>query len=141
MYLEHTTTPLLAEAFERIKTETNLQRGHAANLKGRLAEERALAAAFIACEKESWLYVARAATRTEDADGIDIVVYSEVGKLFLQVKSSHYGARRFRYKRPSAKVMVVIIEPEMSAEKVMNKVHVALCRLHQYFMKMRRRDK
>ncbi len=38
---------------------------------------------------------ARLATRREDAAGIDVVVASDVGALYLQIKSSRLGVRKF----------------------------------------------
>ena len=140
MYTDrYTMPPQLAEAFERARVERNVSTGQAANRKGKLAEDRVLSAAFVVCEKEEWLYVARPATMMEDHDGIDIIVYSSIGKLFLQVKSSHCGARQFRYKRPDAKVIVIIVDPDMGDDKIENKVRDALGRLRKYFMKNRRK--
>lgn len=136
MFVERYQTPLcLDEVFEKIRIERNQRKGHASNLKGQLAEKRVLRAAFQLCEQASWLFVARLADKNEDASGIDVVVYSSIGKLYLQVKSSHCGARKFRIKRPTAKVMIVIVDPEMNDQKIERKVYDALCRLRCYFSK------
>lgn len=43
-----------------------------------------------------WIQGARFAWAAEDAAGIDIVVHTDVGDLFLQVKSSKKAAKLFR---------------------------------------------
>lgn len=128
----------LAAAFEKIRLERNLRQGVLSRLKGQLAEERVFRAAIGLCETYDWIFAARPANRKEDGRGIDIVVYSEWGKLYLQVKSSHSGARRYRDKRPTAKTMVVIVDPDMDDVKVRNKTYEALCRLRRYFQKQRK---
>lgn len=132
---QYSTPPQLDEVFEKIRNERNLRQGQASNLKGRVAEERVLRAALRLCEETDWLYIARLATSKEDESGIDVVVYSSIGKLYIQVKSSHCGARKFRSKRPLTKVIVVIIDGEMSSVKIEHKVYDALCRLRCYFSK------
>lgn len=49
---------------------------------------------------------------TEDARGIDVVVETDVGKLYLQCKSSHAAARCFRAKKRSSAIAVVVMSPD-----------------------------
>ena len=48
-----------------------------------------------------WLHSAVRGTIAEDQRGIDIVVHTDVGKLYLQIKSSWSGVRKFlaRYRK------------------------------------------
>lgn len=66
--------------------------GAVANSRGHQNEERVLASAVSAPNRLSWVRGARAADHREDALGIDVVVFSELGDLYLQVKSSYAGA-------------------------------------------------
>lgn len=138
MYREYITPTALVEAFEIIRTRRNLEIGRASNIKGALAEKRCLDAAEELCKTHDWLLSARSCTKQEDARGIDIVVESDIGFLYIQVKSSRICAWSFRQKRSRSKAIVVIIPPEMADEKVRDKVFHALCRLRRYFMKIRR---
>lgn len=118
--------PALLEAFERAQERENLTVGRRANEKGRLAEWRCLQAALVACAASHWLHNARLATQREDARGIDIVVATNLGNIYLQVKSSHHGAKKFRRKRPKSKAIVIIVHPDMTDGKLQNKVSGAL---------------
>lgn len=69
--------------------------GRTANGRGSYSERLALDAATLAVERIDWMLSARAADNAEDRRGIDIVVESDVGALYLQVKSSRKAARDF----------------------------------------------
>ena len=73
-----------------------------ANQRGRTSEQRVLEACQLP-GRPAWMKSARAATRAEDHDGIDVVVESDVGKLFVQVKSSRRGKADFEEKRRRAR--------------------------------------
>jgi hypothetical protein len=82
--------------------------GRIATEKGRRAETRALEA--VKRITKSWMRSVRAASLKEDAAGIDIVVESDVGKLYLQVKSSKGSAKSFA-KRPRRQHIEIIVVP------------------------------
>lgn len=71
--------------------------GRAAQERGAANEER-LRAAVIALRDggTTWIIDARAAIQWEDAAGVDVVVRSDVGDLYLQSKSSRAGLVKFR---------------------------------------------
>lgn len=140
MYYDFTWPPPLVEAFLRAQQIENYNTGHRANEKGKLAELRCLNAVSELIGICSWIHHVRLATSKEDARGIDVVVETDVGKLYLQVKSSHNGARKYRYKRPRAKTIILIIMPEMSNEKIFNTVQVRLGCLRKHFKKIRRQN-
>lgn len=74
--------------------------------------------------------------------GIDFVVQSDVGKLFLQVKSSEFHAELFRMKqrmrRYSPYIVVVKIVDGMSERAVRSCVVSALGRMREVFLAKRR---
>jgi hypothetical protein len=67
--------------------------------RGRANEHHVLEACLLA-SRPAWMVSARAGTRAEDHDGIDVVVESDVGKLYVQVKSSRTGKAAFVKRRP-----------------------------------------
>jgi hypothetical protein len=69
---------------------------------------------------------ARKATRDEDADGIDVVIESDVGKLFVQVKSSRGGKAAFAEKRRRARIAVVVARTADTQEALLRKVVAAV---------------
>jgi hypothetical protein len=64
----------------------------------------------------------RAATRREDHRGIDVVIESDVGKLFVQVKSSIAAKAKFEGRRRSARIVVVVVDAGDSLEAVLRRV-------------------
>jgi hypothetical protein len=87
--------------------------GLAANDRGRDAEHRVLAALLE--WPPAWVLSARLATRDEDRRGIDIVVVSDVGELFLQVKASKGGEAHARIRED---VRIVVARPTDTAEQL-----------------------
>ncbi len=76
----------------------SLVNGHQ-TLWGRANEER-LHALLTACIETGehcppWMYKVEFANRSQDQQGIDLIVTSDVGALFLQVKSSQIFQRKF----------------------------------------------
>jgi hypothetical protein len=102
----------------RILGRLNLERG-------RDNEARVLAACTLDA-RPAWMVRARKATAAEDRDGIDIVIESDVGKLFLQVKSSRLGKSHFEQKRRRATVSVIIASAADTPEAILGRVVAAL---------------
>lgn len=109
---------------------TSLSRalGAVANERGASAERRVLLALAEAVPRTAWLKSVRRATADEDARGIDIVADSDVGKLYLQVKSSRQGAYRFRRfrKRGPAVIALVVCAQSHTDDEVQRRVLTAL---------------
>ena len=84
----------LERAFESARVQSNKYNGRTANEKGQRAEVRCLNAVKEVIADCPWAYSARLASQKEDSSGIDIVIDSVLGKLYLQVKSYRYGAFR-----------------------------------------------
>ena len=76
---------------------------------------------------------ARADTRAEDHDGIDVVVESDVGKLFLQVKSSRTGKSAFAQRRRRAHVAVVVVRAGDTLEEILRRVVGALAPVRKQY--------
>lgn len=110
--------------------------GKIAHQRGRTSEQRVLEACQLPA-RPGWMKSARAATRTEDHDGIDVVVESDVGKLFVQVKSSRRGKADFEEKRRRARVAVVVVGAGDAAEKVLRKVVGELAKVRAGYLRER----
>ncbi len=84
--------------------------GQLDNERGRRNEERALDAVTTA--NLSWIRSARLATREEDARGIDLVLETDVGGLFFQIKSSHRGKRKFidTHGKSRTRIAVIVLQ-------------------------------
>lgn len=65
-----------------------------------------------------------------DGRGIDIVVISDRGNLFLQIKSSQFGIQMFKRKRPNCGIPCILVTRDSSKERIKRDIKNAL--LHQY---------
>ena len=104
--------------------------------RGRANEHHALEACLLPT-RPAWMTSARAATRAEDHDGIDVVVESDVGKLFVQVKSSRTGKAAFVERRRRAHVAVVVVKSGDGLEEVLRRVVGALAPVRKMYLKER----
>lgn len=115
--------------------------GHLGNERGRKAEVRLckfveqIAVLPDAALGRPWVYSARLATREEDRRGIDVVVSTDVGPLYLQSKSSSKDAQRFRAKRRPILVEVVVAAAQ--DDTLMRRVRFALDRLRASVLLLR----
>lgn len=101
--------------------------------RGRENEERTFRV-LTSYSVPAWFLKIDRATFEEDQDGIDFVVHSDVGKLFLQIKSSETG--RMNARNPKNKA-IVVINAKMSDEEVQAKLLAALGSVRDKFLKMR----
>lgn len=72
------------------------------------AEERVLSILTEDDDPAEWIRFCRKATRDEDAQGIDLVVMTDVGELYVQVKSSRGGLESFRSHRQQENVLPIV---------------------------------
>jgi hypothetical protein len=86
--------------------------GKIGNDRGKENEEAALQDGM-----PHWLFTVRIATAQEDAGGIDIVADSDVGPLYLQVKSSRRGVLEHRQKSRRKLIGVIRCHAGDSIEK------------------------
>ncbi len=95
---------------------------------------------FEACQLPSrpkWMQAARRSTRAEDHDGIDLVIESDVGKLYVQVKSSRRGKAEFEQRRRRARVVVVMAKINDTPERLLAKVVSALAPVRKAYLEER----
>jgi hypothetical protein len=111
--------------------------GKIARKRGRTSEDRVLEALELP-SRPAWMSGVRRATPAEDRAGIDVVVESDVGKLFVQVKSSRGGKAAFAQRRRSARVGVVVVVVTDSPERVLAKVVGELGKIRAEYLKERR---
>jgi hypothetical protein len=111
--------------------------GEVAAARGRSAEERVVEALALP-SRPAWIHDARRATKAEDHAGIDAVVESDVGKLFVQVKSSRTGKAKFQERKRSVRVAVVVVGGGGDAEAVRRKVGGELGKVRAEYVKERR---
>lgn len=83
------------------------------------------------------MYAIRRATREEDHRGIDAVVSSDVGNLYIQIKSSRAGRARFESRRRRSPVGVVIVRSGESPEGIREKVVATALHLRKRFLEER----
>ena len=112
---------------------SHLEAEAAARARGRLSEESVFSICtvlFLERELRFLTDLPRMATIKQDRSGIDIVCPSDVGELYLQVKSSALRAQRFRETRKKrgfkAEIGIVVAhhdDPLVTAERVVSTLH------------------
>jgi hypothetical protein len=110
--------------------------GKLASERGRSSEKRLLTACLLPGRPE-WMRAARRATKQEDHDGIDVVVESDVGKLFIQVKSSRRGKVAFEQRARRARIAVVVVARDDGPEKLLRKVVGQLAAIRAEYLRER----
>ena len=110
--------------------------GADAKKRGRRSESHVLDALALPSRPE-WIRSVRKATKDEDHHGIDVVVESDVGKLFVQVKSSRGGKAHFEERRRSARIVVVVAKVTDSPEGLLRKVVGELVKVRAEYLKER----
>ena len=107
--------------------------------KGRLAEERVLAAVNAnAPTCLSWFRSARLATAAEDRRGIDIVIETkDIGLLYLQVKSSRAAARKYRHTHQHVVISTVVVHFYESLENIWCRVFPKMIEIRKEVLRRR----
>lgn len=113
--------------------------GRSENQKGFGAESKALDALFANSKAVAWIDSFRKATKEEDTlMGVDIVVETkDIGKLFIQIKSSQVQARRYCDRRRRIMASVVVVRPTDRIEVVWNCLEAALSGLRKQILEKR----
>lgn len=83
----------------------------------------------------SWMGDVRACTEEEDERGIDVVVETDIGEIYLQVKSSYSNAQKFLRKWPQRNVGMVVIRPQDDRDTIFNKAMDAVAKQRSDVMK------
>ncbi len=107
-----------------------------ARARGRRSEERALAACRSAA-RPSWIKTARPAAHDEDHAGIDLVLETDVGRLFVQVKSSMTGKAKFESVRRKHRIAVVVVRDGDSDARLLAQVSASVGALRAPWLERR----
>lgn len=102
--------------------------GYHSAIRGRRNEMVVEDALLTHNNRPHWLLQARGCTEDEDSRGIDVVVTTDVGEVYLQVKSSYSNAQKFRRKSRAAVVGVVVVRPTDSKDDIFNKAFDAVAK-------------
>ena len=109
--------------------------GRAENIKGISAEDKAFQTLCEHFEEEPWIDFPRRATSEEDQFlGIDLVVETDFGKLYLQIKSSQASKKRFQKRKRRIMMEVVVVKPHESRDQVWENLKTALERLRRQIL-------
>jgi len=111
--------------------------GQIAVERGRSSEQRLLEACQLD-KRPTWMLSARAGTRDEDARGIDVVLDTDVGKLYVQVKSSKTGGRHFKERKRSARIAVVVVRVDDTPDTLLQKVLSAVSPIRKEYLSQRK---
>jgi len=111
--------------------------GEAAQALGRANEARLLEAVEYLRERHAWILGVRQATREEDSKGIDLVVTTDVGELYLQSKSSKTAAVDFMQKRRKLLIATVVVRGDK--ERVAGRALTALTDLRLIVLEKRKK--
>ena len=111
--------------------------GEAAQALGRANEARLLEAVEYLRERHAWILGVRQATREEDSKGIDLVVTTDVGELYLQSKSSKTAAVDFMQKRRKLLIATVVVRGDK--ERVAGRALTAITDLRLVVLEKRKK--
>lgn len=111
--------------------------GEAAQALGRANEARLLEAVQYLRERHAWILGVRQAAQEEDAKGIDLVVTTDVGELYLQSKSSKAAAVDFMQKRRKLLIAAVVVRG--NKERVAGRALTALTDLRLIVLEKRKK--
>lgn len=113
---------------EGVDTKAKGRKGNNKGLKHELKVEQIL-------EKgpwPSWFLTYRKSTRVEDSKGIDFIIYTDKGEIFLQVKSSVKGAKSFfRAKRSRNFTRITLVVIDKYERKRMKRQNRLKLKTHQ----------
>lgn len=135
---DNTEPPALTQAY----CEASRLSGRYGNTRGRAHEERFVEIVATRFQAK-WFRSVRRASKREDQRGIDAVIDTSIGPLYVQVKSSPGGMRRFVQKKRRARVTVNIVRETLSDHEVTEAVQRKLNALfhHIYELRGKRRAK
>lgn len=111
--------------------------GEAAQALGRANEARLLEAVEYLRERHAWILGVRQAAQEEDAKGIDLVVTTDVGELYLQSKSSKTAAVDFMQRRRKLLIAAVVVRG--NKERVAGRALTALTDLRLAVLEKRKK--
>ncbi|HEY4489949.1 MAG TPA: hypothetical protein VJC12_01685 [Candidatus Paceibacterota bacterium] len=91
--------------------------------RGRINENKFFSAFSQGVPLPEWLYRIERASREEDYRGIDAIAHTDVGKIFVQIKSSYRAIRYFQIRRQRERLAVafVVVNAYDSPEEIRQK--------------------
>ena len=111
---------------------------------GKIGNERGLENEFKvlngvrgASSKPAWYRDVRHATREEDDRGIDVVVYTDIGELYLQVKSSKFRAVQFKRKSRKQMIGMIVVKVKDTLDQLGAKAFAEVGRLRSQILEKR----
>lgn len=109
--------------------------GQIGNERGKANESRALQ--VCSTGMPDWVRNVRGGTPEEDSKGIDLVFETDVGGIFLQVKSSRKGRKEFE-KRGLKYVGCVVVHVGETDEEIRQKLLVETARVRMVILEGRK---
>jgi len=113
--------------------------GEVANERGHKQERRVVEALQRlppgACPE--WLHEVRISTAEEDRLGIDVAILTDVGWLFVQVKSSEIGRRRFLEKKRPTLIATIIVKPDEPEDRLARRMLSLLAEQRKAVLRLR----
>lgn len=120
------------------KSDVRRTIGQIEQQKGFTSERKALNALLLHYNDLPWLCLPRKGSWEEDRRGIDIVVPTvDIGDLYLQVKSSHFGVVKFNKRHHRQTIAVVVVKLPESSDIVWINIKNALLGLRKEILKNR----
>jgi hypothetical protein len=84
-----------------------------------------------------WIESTSLGTSTEDRAGIDIVVYTDIGKLFLQIKGTEIQVQKFLAKHRKGNIVPFIVEQTSNIQVLREKLIACLQQERARILKLR----
>ncbi len=85
----------------------------------------------------AWIKSYRRANHQEDLQGKDIVVMTDLGEVYLQIKSSAEGCNQFMEEHPKGEIVAIMIKATDDLDFVRNNLVWAAERLRRKLMRQR----
>lgn len=121
----------------RLSRETRSAIGRAEHRKGMSREDAVFHAFDPLGAVPSWFYSIRRPTHEQDSRGIDVIIESDVGDLYVQVKSSKAAARNFNSHPRRLPIHAVWIHANSSEQQIRDKIVSAAQRVRAQILEKR----
>lgn len=104
--------------------------------RGKISENKVVDA-LNSNNKPDWIYLAKLSDAKLDKAGIDVVVSTDVGNLFLQIKNSFYGKQKFLKNKKdyhNQYIAVIVIHSYFPEQQILDIAIQELQELRNYFL-------
>jgi hypothetical protein len=115
--------------------------GDVINARGRAREEQVLSAlsTMTTVSLPSWFSHTEQACQKDDARGVDVVVHTDVGKLFLQIKGSQKAIDEFVRKHTKGNIVPFLVQSDECIESLQKRLIEALSNERARILSLRNR--